>query len=188
MCLNVLILTKLQNNKLLLLQVSVYLSDEMLVFWNILYRNVLLEFMFINKLNWPVPIIEVERGSKCVIEENEKRNYDEKNYSNKDVTIDSEKRIFFEKNNKNIEVKRKNIKKNSESCEDSDTDTTNGRIEKKISKNKDIDVTLYPASSLHSPLSLPLSQVQSEKILLPLGGNFFSFFSFFLYQFTLILF
>ena len=119
----------------------------MLVFWNILYRNVLLEFMFINKLNWPVPIIEVKRGSECVIEENEKRNYDEKNYSNKDVTIDSEKRIFFEKNSKNIEVKRKNIEINSESCEDANTDITNGRIEKKISKSKEIDVTLYPASS-----------------------------------------
>ena len=103
----------------------------------------------------------------------EKRTHDEKNYSNKNVTIDSEKRIFFEKNNKNIEVKRKNIIINSERCEVTDTDTTNGRIEKKISKNKDIDVTLYPASSSHSPLSLPLSQVQSEKILLPLGGIFF---------------
>ena len=122
--------------------------------------------MFVNKLNWPVPIIEVKRGSECVIEENEKRNYDEKNYSNKDLTKNSEKRIFFEKNSKNIEVKRKNIEINSKKCEDTDTDTTNGRIEKKISKSKDIDVTLYPASSPHSSLSLPLSQVEFFQIVL----------------------
>ena len=34
----------------------------MLPFWNTLYSNVLLEFMYVNKLSWPVPKIEVVRG------------------------------------------------------------------------------------------------------------------------------
>jgi hypothetical protein len=34
----------------------------MLPFWNTLYANVLLEFMYVNKLSWPVPRLEVARG------------------------------------------------------------------------------------------------------------------------------
>jgi hypothetical protein len=34
----------------------------MLPFWNTLYANVLLEFMYVNKLSWPVPRLEVRRA------------------------------------------------------------------------------------------------------------------------------
>jgi hypothetical protein len=42
--------------------VSIHLLDDMLPFWNTLYANVLLEFMYVNKLSWPVPRLEVTRG------------------------------------------------------------------------------------------------------------------------------
>jgi hypothetical protein len=47
----------------------------MMPFWNILYDNVLLEFMYVNNLSWPVPHMEVlrppdgdKRGSRGPIE------------------------------------------------------------------------------------------------------------------------
>jgi hypothetical protein len=39
----------------------------MLPFWNELYDNVLLEYMYVNKLNWPVPHIEVVRSERFEI-------------------------------------------------------------------------------------------------------------------------
>jgi hypothetical protein len=33
----------------------------MVQFWNVLYENVLLEYMYVNRLKWPVPELEVKR-------------------------------------------------------------------------------------------------------------------------------
>ena len=135
----------------------------MLVFWNILYSNVLLEYMFVNKLNWAVPHIEVERGCKYKNEEKENSNNN------------------FEKGRGNIrgnslsdtKESRNNIEKNIESSDNINTDTSYQGIE-----NERIPP---PHSPLSLPLSLPLSRLQPEKILLPLGGNFFIFFVFFFF-------
>ena len=54
----------------MLLQVGIDLDDGMLKFWNVLYENVLLEYMYVNKLFWSVPKIEVVRGEYSKISEN----------------------------------------------------------------------------------------------------------------------
>ena len=65
----------------MLLQIGIDLDDGMLKFWNVLYENVLLEYMYVNKLFWSVPKIEVVRGEYSKISEN----YHEQN---NDVTSD----------------------------------------------------------------------------------------------------
>ena len=42
----------------------VALATEQQRFWNTLYGHVLLEFMYVNKLDWPVPRLEVEGGGE----------------------------------------------------------------------------------------------------------------------------
>ena len=47
-------------------QVGRSLTEDMVQFWNVLYEKVLLEFMYVNKLNWAVPRLEVMRGECSV--------------------------------------------------------------------------------------------------------------------------
>jgi hypothetical protein len=42
-------------------QVGKSLTEDMVQFWNILYENVLLEYMYVNRLNWALPKLEVVR-------------------------------------------------------------------------------------------------------------------------------
>ena len=131
----------------------------MLVFWNILYSNVLLEYMFVNKLNWAVPHIEVERGCKYKNEEKENSN---NNFEKEMVNLRGNS-LSDTKNSSN------NIEKNSESSDNINTDTSYQGIENEILPPLQSPLSL----PLPLPISLPLSQLQPEKILLPLGGNFF---------------
>lgn len=48
-------------------QVGRSLSEDMVQFWNVLYEKVLLEFMYVNKLNWAVPKLEVTKDNCSVL-------------------------------------------------------------------------------------------------------------------------
>ena len=50
-------------------QIGRTLTDEMVTFWNTLYSNVLLEYMYINKLDWDVPKLTVIRNENCAVEQ-----------------------------------------------------------------------------------------------------------------------
>ena len=127
--------------------------------------------MFVNKLNWAVPHIEVERGCKYKMEENENSN----NNFEKETGNLKENNLILEEID--TEKSRNNNEKNSESIDNMNTNTSHEGIKNEILKSQKIDDIFYSITPLHSPLSLPISsavsQPQHEKILLPLGGNFF---------------
>lgn len=49
----------------------------MVQFWNVLYEKVLLEFMYVNKLNWAVPRLEVIKAD-CSVSSSEDASRDDK--------------------------------------------------------------------------------------------------------------
>ena len=142
------------------IQVSVDLSDGMLAFWNILYENVLLEFMFVNKLKWAVPHLEVKRGRESeVVEGRESEvvvgNYEVEGHTN--IMKDVIKKIEMVKKTE-INYDTKN------NCTTLDNDKNN--------QDKKHNAIVYQKPYEYLPLSLP----QTNEILLPLGGKFILFF------------
>ena len=150
------------------IQVSVDLSDGMLAFWNILYENVLLEFMFVNKLKWAVPHLEVKRGRESEVVEGRESEVVEGRESEVVVgnyEVEGHTNIMKDVIKKIEMVKKTEINYDTKNnCTTLDNDRNN--------QDKKHNAIVYQKPHEYLPLSLS----HCNEILLPLGVKFILFF------------
>jgi len=159
-----------------------HVTDEMLPFWNELYDNVLLEYMYVNKLNWPVPHIEVVRSEHFVIPlvgtiwsnsfEKPRSDY-----------YDSIKKPFLT-NHDNNNASNDNLDDNNDDNNDNNKKNNNDNDDDENSK-EEVEININPKNICdgiedNHRILLPLGgvsmasdqdSIEDNRILLPLGGG-----------------